>query len=455
MKVIETLRRAAERPIRRRLEAVLPSGRGDAALVALLGKALARREVAERVFGEAETFLVKSALFLSGVRLDESAREGVGTRWKEDLGQRHYDPDAGAGPGGLVPQSLVLPHGLYLPLSFDDASPFTLRRERGTLYVELGDLRLFPVEFEPRPAYYDRSTASGVAMRHVGVHRLQRQVLVEYNASCRFFAEKSACLFCGIVSDRALLPPRYGKLFSVTPDEVAEVVAAAYDEGVASEMQVTGGVLRERAEVQYFLEVGRAMQRRLGLDTVPGSQAVLTPPQSLGEIDSLRTAGWESVAFNLEVWDERLWPGFVPGKAALLPRARWLQALEHAVKVFGRGRVASVLVAGLEPKRSYLEGVEWLAARGIHGVPIPFAPAPGSALEGHQTPTAAWHLDLLARVLDVWERHGLGAERHSSGGLPYADLARMRASVRRDSRAAPEDLRRKVAIEGVLPPVTP
>ncbi len=451
MKVIEAVRRAVERPIRQRFEAALPSGRGDAALVALLGRALSHRAVAERVFGEAETFLVKSALFLSGVRLDDSAREGVGSRWKEDLGQRHYDPDAGAAPSGLVPQSLVLPHGFYLPLSFDDASPFTLRRERGTLYVDLGDLRLFPVEFEPRPAYYDRTTRSGVPMRHVGVHRLQRQILVEYNASCRFFAEETACLFCGIVSDRPLLPPRHAKLFSVTPEEVAEVVAAAYDEGVATEMQLTGGVLRERAEVRYFLDVGRAMQQRLGATTVPGSQAVLSPPESLDEIDALRDAGWEGVAFNLEVWDERLWPGFVPGKAALMSRDRWLASLEHAATVFGRGRGASVLVAGLEPKRSYVEGIAWLAARGIHGVPIPFAPAPGSALEGHQTPTAAWHLDVLARTLDIWEQNGLSADRHSSGGLPYADLARMRASVRHDPSARPDDPRRKLALEGVLP----
>ncbi len=160
---------------------------------------------------------------------------------------------------------------------------------------------------------------------------------------------------------------------------------------------------------------------------------------------------------NLEVWDERLWPGFVPGKAALLSRDAWLAALEHAAQVFGKGNVASVIVAGLEPKRSALEGIAWMAERGIHGVPIPWAPAPGSALEGHQTPTAAWHFDLLARVLDIWEQHGLPAERHSSGGLPYADLARMREHLRRDEAAgkaaSAADARRAIAFEGKLPEV--
>jgi hypothetical protein len=451
---IRSLRRKLERPIHERFRAAAPRGRGDQLLVALLGRALAQPSIAERFFGEAETFLVKCALFLSGVRLDPSAQEGIGLRWKEDLGQRHYDPDAGAPRGAPLPHSLLLPHGLYLPLVVDAASPFVLRRERGILRLHLDDLGLFPVEFEARPRYYERSTASGVPMRLVGVHRLQRQLLVEYGAHCRFFAEGTACLFCGIVAEQALLRPRYQSYFSATPGEVAEVVEAAYGEGVATEMQVTGGVLPRRAEVPYFLEVGRAMQQRLGVATVPGSQAVLCPP-SLSEIDALRDAGWEGVAFNLEVWDARLWPGLVPGKAALLPRERWLAALEHAVQVFGKGKVASVVVAGLEPKRSALDGIAWLAERGIHGVPIPWAPAPGSAFEGHQTPTAAWHFDLLARVLDIWEQHGLPAERHSSGGLPYADLARMRERVRHEEAAGASptasDSRRTLAFEGRVP----
>jgi hypothetical protein len=444
-----------QRRIEARLRAAVAKAGGDAALTAALGKVLSRPELAERVYGEGETFLVKAALFMAGVRLDPSAREGVGTTWKEDLGQRHYDPDARRPRDGAVPHAIRLPHGFQLPLTVRADAPFVLRRDGGRLYLYADDLRLFPVEYERRPAWYARDTSGGVPMRHVGVHRLERQVLCEYNATCRFFAERAACLFCGIVSERPLLGPRHGGSFAAAPEEVAEVVEAAYADG-CTEMQLTGGVLPGQAEVGYFLEVGRAMQRRLGVAVVPGSQAVLAPPARLEELVALREAGWEGVAMNLEVFDARLWPGIVPGKAALMPQTRWLEALEQAARVFGKGRVASVLVAGLEPMRSHLDGVEWLAERGIHGVPIPFTPAPGSALEGFQTPTAAWHLAATAKVLDVWERHGLAADRHSSAGLHYSDLARMRAHLRADRAARPErdwtgDLRHRLAVEGKLP----
>lgn len=427
----------------------------DAALMSVLGKVLSRPELASRVYGEGEIFLVKSALFMSGVRLDESAYEGVGTTWKEDLGQRHYDPDARRSRDRAVPHALLMPHQFCIPLSIQESSPFVLRREGGQLYLYLGDFRLFAGELEPRPGWYRRDTASGIPMRHVGVHRLRRQVLCEYNATCAFFAQKAPCLFCGIVSDRPLLPRRHGGHFGASPQEVAEVVEAAYAEG-CTEMQVTGGVLPGQAEIGYLVEVGRAMQERLGAKVIRGSQAVLAAPKELSDLDRLREAGWEGVAMNLEVFDARLWPGIVPGKAALMPQEQWLAALERAAQVFGKGNAASVLVAGLEPMKSHLAGIEHLASRGIYGVPIPFTPAPSSALEGFQTPTAAWHLEATVKALEIWERHGLSADRHSSQGLHYADLARMRASLRADQAREPgrdfsRDLRYRLAVEGRMP----
>jgi len=456
MRLLAGIQEFIGRPIRDKFRSAIPSYPGDRLLVAILGKVLSQPGLAKRAFGEGEVFLIKSALFLSGVRLDKSAYEEIGTLWKEDLGQRHYDPDAGRPQARLVPHALHLPHGFYVPIYIHPGAPLLLRREGRTLYLYLERMRLFPVEFERRPAYYSKDTTSGVPMRLIAPHRLERQVLVEYNAYCQFFAEKTACLFCGIVGERPLLPSRYQSYFAASPTEVAETVEAAYSEGVCTEMQVTGGVLPRRAEVPYILELGRALQKRLGVDTIPGSQAVLVPPPSLKQIEELKEAGWQGVAFNLEIWDERLWPGIVPGKAALMSRERWLEALEYAVQVFGKRYVASVLVAGLEPQASFLDGVEWLAKGGIYGVPIPWAPAPGSALEGHQTPTAAWHLEVTVKTLEIWERYGLDPQRHSSGGLHYADLGRMRRHVQLEQAKHPDepparDLRYILAVEGKLP----
>jgi hypothetical protein len=445
-----------QQSIEGKFKAALGMAGGEAALLNLVGKVASRTGLSEKLFGEGELFLIKSALFFAGVRVEESAYEGVGTVWKEDLGQRHYDPDARRARTRPVPHAILMPHGFSMPLYVQERSPFALRRDGGALYLCLDELRLFEVQYEKRPGWYARETSTGVPMRHVGVHRLRRQVLFEYNAFCKFFSDKTPCLFCGIISDRPLLPRRYKNLFSASPEEIAEVVEVAYGEGIASEMQLTGGVLPGQVELDYFVEVGQAIQKRLGVKTLHGSQAVFAAPQKLEDLERIRDAGWEGVAMNAEVFDEKLWPGIVPGKAALTGREKWFAALEHAAKVFGKGNATSVLVAGIEPMKSHLAGIEWLAERGIYGVPIPFSPAPGSALEGFQSPTAAWHLEATARVLDLWEKHGLSADRHSSQGLHYEDLARMRASVRADQQREPnrdwtQDLRWKLAVEGRMP----
>ena len=449
------LRRLIGRPVQERFSAAVPSHRGDRLLLSLIGQLSSNRGVAEKIYGEGETFLIKGALFLTGVRMDPSAFEGVGDRWKEDLGQAHFNPNARARRSRLPPYALWLPHGLYTPLYLDGRSPFLLRRERGTLYLYLEGLRLFPVEYERRPSYYEQETSSGVPMSHIGPHRLQRQVLIEYGTYCRFFSNDTQCLFCGIIGERPLHHGHYQRFFTASPQEAAEVVDAAYSQGDSSEMEVTGGVIPDRAEVGYILEVGRAMQERLRTATVPGSQAVMVPPD-LPQIDELKSAGWEAVSFNLEVWDPRLWPGIVPGKAEVLPREGWLEALEYAVQVFGKGNVSTVLVAGLEPKQAHWAGVEWLAQRGVYGVPIPWTPTPSSLLEGHQTPGAAWHLEVAARDLDIWEKYGLNPHRHTSGGFHYDDLATMREHLRELQADRPDvdvtkDLRHTLAVEGKLP----
>jgi hypothetical protein len=61
---------------------------------------------------------------------------------------------------------------------------------------------------------------------------------------CRFFGNKTECLYCGIVSEKPSRNVHYRKYFASTPEEIAEVAGAAYDGPMAvREMQITGGVM--------------------------------------------------------------------------------------------------------------------------------------------------------------------------------------------------------------------
>ena len=53
----------------------------------------------------------------------------------------------------------------------------------------------------------------------------------------------------------------------------------------------------------------------------------------------LRELGVKGTCFNLEVWDPIQFERVYPGKHAIVGRDRWLESLEDAVDVFGRGHV--------------------------------------------------------------------------------------------------------------------
>jgi hypothetical protein len=414
-----------------------------------------RRRLHEHSFGAepgiAESFMLKAALYLDGTRLDESAYEGVGERWKEEVQIAFFNPNLDVKLRDRpAPAAVILPHDLYVPLVIRDDAPFLLRREDGALKLYLDDEPLATVEYPERPGYYAKQTSSGVEMRLVGANLLKRALEICYNSYCVLFADHGDCKFCNIGAERPAWTRRYNSYFIATPEEAAEVALAAYSEGACNTLNLTGGILPRRAEVPYLIAVGRALQAAFGMPIIPGSAATLTPPQDLGQIDELYAAGYAYLSFNLEVWNEHARPIYTPGKAKMYTRDQWLAAMEHARDVAGPYRVGSAFVAGLEPIESLLEGVEFLLQRGIAAAPIPWTVMPGSALEGHRSPSGGWHLELFTRVLDLYERYGLPFPADESVGYIQTDLMLMRRDLAANPNGA-GDLRRTIAVEGRWP----
>jgi len=87
----------------------------------------------------------------------------------------------------------------------------------------------------------------------------------------------------------------------------------------------------------------------------------------------------DSVCFNLEVWSEALFEKVCPGKNRFVGYRQWIESLQNAVGLWGRGRVYSAMVSGIELEPEYdmsweqaadlaIEGAADLCSRGI--IPI-------------------------------------------------------------------------------------
>jgi len=310
--------------------------------------------------------------------------------------------------GIKFPAGFRSPNGLTFGLRWDRRSPYSLIYDKGTYYLAHHGKVIFPIEFLERPNYYGLKTSDGASMNVIAGYAQEGALAIAYSNECALKEKDHDCKFCNINATK----DTYGEAEGVGwkyPKQVGEAVAAAYRDG-ARHLTITGGFVAERREVEYYLDVADAIKEHTGLDDFNGT-ACVGAPHDLSIIDKYKEAGYRTIATNIEIWDRNIFKAICPGKELQCGGwEHWVKALEYEVEVFGRGRVRSVIVAGIEPKDSTLEGIEYLASKGVICLASSWNPNPGSALEGHRSPEPAWHIDLHHKATAIYRKYGFTYE---------------------------------------------
>ena len=400
------------------------------------GQGRTREELKMALLDELE---LKIALRVEGLAFDarDLAKFSIGTKYQEQI-HLLFDMDKVHHSDLLLPSNFYLPHGLFVAFRWDPDSNFRLVAEDGKPVVYRREKRIGEVEFYERPPLLDRKTSDGESFGHIATFPPEGGVGVCYSNECALKETGEDCLYCNINSTAGAY--RKDNIFLKSPKQVGEVVATAYREG-RGHVNVTGGFIPERRELEYYADVAEEIRERTGLDDFNGT-AVLGAPLDWKVIDKYKEAGYRTIAMNIEIWDENIFKTICPGKEKRCGgRENWVKALEHAVKVFGRGRVRSNIVAGIEPKQSILEGVEHLASKGVICFAGAWCPNPGSALEGHRTPEVAWHLDLTRKVAAIHRKAGFTLDQLYdclNNSSPVHDLYRIEAGDFDDNGHLPQ-----------------
>ena len=126
----------------------------------------------------------------------------------------------------------------------------------------------------------------------------------------------------------------------------------------------------------------------------------------------------QHVCFNLEMWSEPLFAKVCPGKNRYVGYHRWIEALETAVRHWGRGNVYSAMVAGieLEPEHGLewqeaasiaLQGADDLCRRGIIPIYSLVWPVGGRDRTDYHTRIRSYFETLSAGYQEIRKRHGL------------------------------------------------
>jgi len=305
-----------------------------------------------------------------------------------------------------LPTGLVLPSGMLANYRTNANSKLRLEFYNDSYYILENDTELAKVDFQKRPEYYKNKTSNGIYLKSIVQLSLELgSASVVYSNECSLKEKGQDCLFCNANATKDHYAESEGIGWKY-PEQIGEAVAAAYKEG-GRHLTVTGGFVPERREVDIYLDIADSIKKYTGLDDFNGT-AVIGAPSDISVIDKYKEAGYRTIAINLEVWNKDFFKAVCPGKHQQQGGYdHWVKSLEYAVKVFGRGRVRSNFVAGIEPKPYTIEGLETLAEKGIVATSSLWRANPGSAFEGHRAPTLSWYMDLAHKNVEILRKNGI------------------------------------------------
>jgi hypothetical protein len=300
------------------------------------------------------------------------------------------EPNPTGKDSAVIPYMMQTVDGTMMRVLGNARSPWHVEAGRDGDYALVDDRtqRAIDIAFLPALPWMSGSTSDAFPVARAGVSTHGDMLIINVAPGCEFFLHKHdgvsmRCTFCsygapdertahlGQVAGQVAIPER-------TLARMLEGVDAITAETEIRHIYLVGGSLSDgRQEGERFLQLARAVRARVGrrFPIALGSGAL--PDDIIQQFYRERLV--DTVCFNLEIWSEPLFARVCPGKHRYVGYRRWIEALETAVRLWGRERVYSAMVAGVELEPDFglsweeavrieLEGAEDLCQRGI--IPI-------------------------------------------------------------------------------------
>ncbi len=375
-----------------------------------------------------EELRLKIALGIEGVSFEEEVLKKLVQR--KEIKTVEF---CGPGKFSQTKKHYYFPHALHLQNGFgvfplaDANSPYRIVESNNVFGIEHRGNYLSDISFDAEPEFYSFKTKDGANMKDIAQDRsvssTDKSIVVCYSEECSVKDKGQTCLFCTFNAKKKYEDGPDGPVWKY-PKQIGETVKAAYDEGY-KHVTLTGGFIPERRELEYYLDVADSIKEALGQETFNGT-ACIGAPLDLSVIEKYKEAGFSTIAFNTEVWGKEYFELVCPGKVdACGGYDNWINAIEYAVEVFGKGKVRSNFVCGLQPKELLYEGIEYLASRGVVTIASSWVPAAGSPLEGHRSPTIDWHWEVQLKHAEILRKYGRTFEEVFNGAparFPIHDI---------------------------------
>ncbi|MDP3777657.1 MSMEG_0568 family radical SAM protein [Methylotenera sp.] len=272
-----------------------------------------------------------------------------------------------------------------------------------------GVIPIAEISFPKAPRFYDLETSEGIPYSHIAtLHGADVLATTVLQTCIRYESKKQACKFCSIGQSLAA-----GRTIPFkTPEQLAEVASAAVRlDDVKHMILTTGTPATDDRGAKLLCESVAAIKKAIDLPV----QVQCEPPEDLNWFKRMRDVGVDSVGLHLEAVTQEVRESIMPGKAKI-SLAKYFEAFEEAVTVFGRGQVNTYILAGLgDTKESILNISEKLIEIGVYPFVVPFVPITGTPLEDHPAPTPEFMKSILEPLSGMLKKAHMSSANIKAG----------------------------------------
>lgn len=350
--------------------------------------------------------VIKLCLLCDGVRIHQEVLKQVGKKYAEDRFRYHRATRIPSG-AKFIPSEILLPEDIVCSVFIEEKSPWLIRKDKDNkpaLFYQ-DNQKVCRLSFPPRPKFYDLKLSNGKSCNQAAVMYGNYVFAIFIMGWCYFFKERLGCKFCSLKANWEGKGLGQQNLKFVTPQiaqEAARIAIKSDKERIKYVLYSSGSFPDNDQGFRIQTEVVRAVKKE-----TPNLEHhfAIMPPNDLSLIKQMKKAGLNTIDFDMEIFNEKLFKKICPGKEKFYGHDKYVEALEYAVKIFGWGKGRCACVAGLEPLDSFLEGLHFMGRKGIPVDINIFHPDPGSKLENMPRPGKDFILAVSKEQSRVYKKY--------------------------------------------------
>lgn len=273
-------------------------------------------------------------------------------------------------------------------------SPYSIRFDKDQFVLYKSQDKICKITIPNPPKWYEQRTLNGTKMYDVLCVHSKNVLSLTHYISCYYSKIGKKCLYCSVTENKTsqLLD------IEIRKQDIVETLIEALKENSDYSLALSEGVKnRNDRGAVYFSSI---LKKILESNILIKSSVELAPPKNDAYIDLLYSSGATSIIMNIEFYDDNFRRAYCPGKGEIDTK-RYFEALNHSVKIFGMGNVASVLIAGIEPMDNTIKCAQLLLDSGVLPIIIPFKPYDNCNLSISKT-TSPENLALISEEIDKY-----------------------------------------------------